>query len=492
MKNEDAIDAKLVFSPSLFFKNATCPHWIWHDINSDENEKIDESELRTKIREQGVIHEDEYVKGLDYESVAEEDSDRAFDHTLELMRAGAKLIYQAAIQYENDGILYRGRPDLLEKREGESNLGSYYYSPIDIKSSKDVKKEHKYQLILYSQILEQLQGRCPDEVAIIDKEHKRHDILLDNKDIAKAQSLIDAILATMKGSKPPLKLSSSCKDSPWFDKCISEAEEKDDIALIYNLDARAHAKLRELGIKTTQDMAKANIDDLPKIPYASPERLKKAKLQAQSLTDKKIRWLKDVDMPTSPLKIYFDIEGDPLLQIEYLFGFWVSGDPDKKYAQGGSVVFDDEKGKYFIYFLAEKPEDEKDMWQQFLDWLKILPKDYIVYHYAGYEKSKTNLLAKKYETSSNFEEFHARLFDLMKAVQSTVIFPIYFYSIKDIAKFLKFKWRHEKAGGGQSIFWYETWLEAGDKTILQDIINYNEDDVRATEFLHQWLTDKKI
>jgi predicted RecB family nuclease len=72
-------------------------------------------------------------------------------------------------------------------------------------------------------------------------------------------------------------------------------------------------------------------------------------------------------------------------------------------------------------------------------------------------------------------------------IQEAVIFPVYFYSIKDLAKHLKYKWRHEKAGGAQSIFWYEKWLETEDRKVLRDIVNYNEDDVRATEFLHNWL-----
>ena len=482
---------KQIITPSDFYKHATCPHWIWHDIYSDESDKKAESELVIKLREQGIIHEDQYVKNLQYEEVEEKNPDKAFEETLKLMKAGTPLIYQGAIQYEKDNVIYRGRPDLLEKKEGASSLGDWYYTPIDIKSSKEVKKEHKYQLILYGFILENLQDRYPDEVAIINKDGQRYDLLRDDKDVAKAQSLMDIILTTMKGTKPPLKLVSGCKNSPWFDKCVSEAEEKEDLALIYKLDARSHANLRELGINTIHDVAQMDVDQLPKITQSSPKTLKRVKLQAQSLVDKEVKWLDKIDIPDTPLKLYFDIEGDPLLQIEYLFGFWIVGDPERKYAQGKNIVFDEKENKYFIYFIAEQVEDERAMWQEFLDWLALLPNNYIPYHYANYEKSRTNILAKKYGTSPAFELFHEKLFDLMKVVLSSVIFPIYFYSIKDIAKLLKFKWRHEKAGGAQSIFWYKTWLETGDKNILQDIIDYNEDDVRATEFVHQWLVDQR-
>ncbi len=36
-------------------------------------------------------------------------------------------------------------------------------------------------------------------------------------------------------------------------------------------------------------------------------------------------------------------------------------------------------------------------------------------------------------------------------------------------------------------FWYEEWLEIGNREVLDDIINYNEDDVRASEHLYLWL-----
>jgi uncharacterized protein len=50
-----------------------------------------------------------------------------------------------------------------------------------------------------------------------------------------------------------------------------------------------------------------------------------------------------------------------------------------------------------------------------------------------------------------------------------------------------FHWRHQKAGGAQSVFWYEQWLEDVDCDLLNDIIDYNEDDVRATECFYEWL-----
>jgi len=482
---------KKIFTPSLFFKYIQCIHWIWHDLYSDEKDKIEESEFSNRIREQGVAHEDEYIKDLVFDEVKEEDPEKAYKETIKLMKAGSELIYQGAIQYEEDNIIYRGRPDLMEKKKGKSKFGDHYYIPVDIKSSKEIKKEQKLQLLTYGLILEKVQGNFPDELAIINKEKKRNSLEIKNNDIEKVKKTIEEIISILIGNKPPLKLTSSCKKtSPWFGKCVSEAEEKNDIALIYNLDARAHLKLRELGVKTIHDLAKINVESLLKIPYASPEKLEKYKLQAQSLIDKKIKWINKPEIPDTSLKIYFDIEGDQMLNVQYLFGFWVVGDPDQKYTKVKNIIYDEKEKKYFVYFLAEKPEYQESMWNEFLDWLEALPKEYLVYHFANYEKTHTSALSQKYGGSPAFEIFYTRLFDLSKTIQDSVILPIYFYSIKDIAKYLLYKWRHEKAGGAQSIFWYEKWLETNDKKILQDIIDYNEDDVRATEFLHSWLISK--
>lgn len=480
--------AKIIFTPSLFFQYSRCPHWIWHDYFSDPKDKDKLPELTLKLFEKGVLHEQDYIKDLELVSVKALDPDKAFETTLALMESGSPLIYQGEIQYEADGVIYRGRPDLLKKIPGNSKFGDYFYTPLDIKSSKEMDSDQKCQLIIYGVILEQLQGVFPDNMAIINKDKETIVFVPTEKDREKAMERTNQILEIAQGFKPPLKLVSGCKESPWYKKCIAEAEEKNDIALIYRLDARSHPTLRECGINTIQNAAEMDVSSLPKIPQCSIDTLNRVKLQAQSLVDGDLKWLSKPQIPTIDLKLFFDIEGDPLLQVQYLFGFWVSGDPDFKYAQIGEIKKYPEQGKYFIYFLAEQPEQEEEMWKKFMQWLTILPTEYIVYHYANYEKTWTSKLAENYGGSVEFNNFHSKLFDLENARKESVIFPLYFYSIKDIAKskFINFKWRDAKAGGAQSIFWYEKWLEENDRSVLQDIIDYNEDDVVATEALFQW------
>jgi len=478
--------APLVITPSHFFKYTTQPLWVWYDKFGDQSKKEEILEFTLKLMEEGVLHEDKYVAGLNVSEVKDINLEEAIKATIDLMKQGAELIYQGCLQIEHEGVIYRGRPDLLEKREGKSIFGDWYYAPVEIKWSSKIKTIHKRQLAFYSIVLEKLQGSFSEEVAVINRKCDRLPLVLKDKDISKTQDLIKEIVDVMKGEKPAITITNESKNSPWFKVALEEAEEKQDIALIYKLDSRGLKVLRQEGVKTLQDMITINLEKLPKIPYASLETLQRAQLQAKSLLEKQIISIGKLDkLPDTALNIYFDIEGDTLLGIDYLFGIWVSGDEKHLYAKAQNIrFFEDEK--YFVYFLAKQPEEEKTMWQAFLKWVALLPEEYTVYHYANYEKIHLEALVDEYGGSSALEQFQAKLFDLQTVVEKAIIFPLYFYSIKDIAKssFLDFKWRHQKAGGSQSILWYKQWLETSKEGILADIINYNEDDVRATESLN--------
>lgn len=199
--------------------------------------------------------------------------------------------------------------------------------------------------------------------------------------------LSEEILAVMRGNKPPSTITSKSKNSPWFKMALREAEDNRDVSLVYKLDNRSLKNLRGMGIKTLDDLVYAKIDRLPKIPYASADRLQRAQLQAKALIQDTIIPLEiSPELPSHRLKLYFDIEGNPLLDIDYLFGIWVSGDPDQLYTpKNNARVYEGEEG-YFVYFLAEHPNEEESMWKAFLEWIAVLPNKYSVYHYANYEK----------------------------------------------------------------------------------------------------------
>ncbi len=68
-------------------------------------------------------------------------------------------------------------------------------------------------------------------------------------------------------------------------------------------------------------------------------------------------------------------------------------------------------------------------------------------------------------------------------VQPATIWPTRDHSIKTLATFLGFKWRDTNPSGAASIEWYARWSETCDPAVKQQILEYNEDDCRATRVL---------
>ena len=54
---------------------------------------------------------------------------------------------------------------------------------------------------------------------------------------------------------------------------------------------------------------------------------------------------------------------------------------------------------------------------------------------------------------------------------------------KTLAKYLGFDWRDTSPSGTESIEWYHRWVETANPSIRQRILDYNEDDCKATRIL---------
>ncbi|MFH0351151.1 MAG: ribonuclease H-like domain-containing protein [Chromatiales bacterium] len=61
--------------------------------------------------------------------------------------------------------------------------------------------------------------------------------------------------------------------------------------------------------------------------------------------------------------------------------------------------------------------------------------------------------------------------------------PTIDFSIKTLAKYLGFQWRDPHPSGAASIEWFDRWIQTGHATLRSQILEYNEDDCRATRVL---------
>ncbi len=102
-----------------------------------------------------------------------------------------------------------------------------------------------------------------------------------------------------------------------------------------------------------------------------------------------------------------------------------------------------------------------------------------IYHYGWFEKVVINRFAAKYGISEIAREALDRnMIDLLELLRPSVIFPLSFYSLKDIASYIGFKWRSDDASGANSVLWFEEWFEdKSKKDLLQKIYHSLHPDI---------------
>jgi uncharacterized protein len=455
-----------------FYRFLQCPHWPYWERFGDKKDRRRLTADEEKRMNDGLIHEREIIadKFGEAETVPRKDDDTDVARTLELMRQGVPFIYQGVLR---DGDWF-GKPDLLERQEGKSVFGDWYYVPLDVKRSHEIKKEHKAQLMFYAILLERIQGVFPSHPAILNADGQRisFDAALFESDF---RDLLHELERIREGVRPEPVYRKSCEDtSPWGKACLRLATETRDIALLYNVDVRKLRALRSLGITTIDRAAELDVDALEgQAPGLTRRALEAVRRQAISLTSGSVIIREPFVDPTEGLEIHFDIESHPPTDVDYLYGFWIPSGPDQGYTS----------------FVAERPEDEGKMWQEFLAWIATLPATYTVWHYARYEATRLDVLARRYgsELNPDLHRFKNALRDLKEMAADTTVFPLYFYSLKTIGKFLGFAWEGDVKGGGESVTAYETWLSDQKRATLDAIIQYNREDVRATAHLLEWL-----
>ena len=459
------------------YRYIQCPHWPFYErfatpVEKKLKRKITEGE--EKRMENGVLHELEVVEErFSGQEIVEvpftRDAEKDFAATLAVMKKGARWIYQGTLL---SGDL-TGRPDLLERREGASALGGWYYVPVDVKSSHEIQKYQKLQLAFYAKLLDDAQGRYPDTAAIIniDRDPLPFDPAGSREEL---EDLLERLRALCAGDKPAPVLRKTCFDTGvWGEVCKKYAEKTNDIALLFNVSTPKLEALRSLGVKTVDDAADMDPDALAGAAKGlTLHGLDTIKRQAISLKTKEVIIRKPVEITTLGLEIHFDIESDPPNDRDYLYGFLI------RHPSGE---------KEYTPFVAESLEQEGTMWRSFLAWLETLPPEYTVYHFAPYETSRLRVMIERYGGSHWLDLFMSRMVDLKEIFIHSITIPEYFYGLKYICRFLGFDWRSDVASGGASVDAFEKYLETGDRAILDSIILYNEDDVRATEFLLRWL-----
>ena len=422
-----------------------------------------------RLQDDGLIEEKEREILTDREDLATvtaEDPDEAFNQTLTFMREGRQAIYHGVLVDKH----WVGHPDVLEKVEGRSRFGDYYYVAADMKRSRFLRDDHKFQGCFYAELLEVVQGVKPVQGYVITPDKEVLPYLIESFE-AEYELTLTEIEKIVAGKRPAHFMTSGCKQSPWFEECKGESESCDDLSLLNRVWREEVRRLEDVGITTIRQLALKSISELEALaPTTSSSRLETMRDQAIAIVDHRHMIRGTVDFPKADVELYFDIESDPLRDFDYLFG----------------VLEVSNRGEEYHSFFAHSPDQEVVMWAEFVSFIER-HIDSPIYHYGWFEEEVVLRFSAKYGIGEIAREALERnMIDILSVIRPAVIFPLSFYALKDIAKYIGFEWRADDASGANSVIWFEEWLEKKTPKILQKIIEYNEDDVRATHVLKEW------
>ena len=506
MNNKNQLD-KIYYSPTDLNNFVSCKYHIKNDWLKEElklNKKEKSANLKLRI-EYGIKHEADHFKLLKAKNKKHitidpnQSPEKKYAETIQALKDGYDLIYKAYLIDKN----FRGEVDFLLKVKNKSKLGDYSYEVHDTKITKNLRPKHVLQITGYSYLLSKIQGPVPIKMYLIDGANKTHDF--------KVNEFLDYFLYTKDNFEkflPKIKKidlypekCSFCNICPWLDVCEKIWDEDNYINQTCGINVSQIVKLKKENIKTVEALAMTKVEDIKSnINHSTKIKLsEQAKLQQEKRITGKSRFVineteKDKGLYKIPKPnvgdLFYDIEGFPQADkrnFEYLHG----------------VYFDNNKNKEFKYFGVKKYEkaEEKKIFVELINFLeKHFSKypDAYIYHYNDYEKKALRELASEYSSSfpkgNNFVDRLLRqekFVDLYRVVSQCIQTTEKDLSLKTIEKFYREQRGANIKTADDSIRLFDDWCSTSDKTSMNDIINYNEEDCISTHDLRNFLLDNR-
>ena len=310
---------------------------------------------------------------------------------------------------------------------------------------------------------------------------------------------VELASAAMAGSPPALvpPITGECRGCVWLPHCTGLLD-PDDVSLRLQkspLDAHEIAVLRGMGISTVHDLAGADVDALLEhyLPRASHRdgaepRIRRAYRRAAMMAaGRELDRVsaEPIDLPRHDLEIDIDIETSSDDRV-YLWGFLVD-DPER-----GRPTY-----HHVSTFADLDDTDEAELAALAFAWLRDLTdgRDAALYHYSDYEVLRANRLAARIEDTELADWARAAttstFVDLFEVVR-THFLGANGLGLKVVAHAVSgFDWRDPDPGGLNSQRWFDDAVHLADADARSDartrVLEYNEDDVRATWHLRRWL-----
>lgn len=513
--------AKRLLTPSKITAWLDCAHYLTlkHQVETGAREHPPSmfGEMAQVLLEKGLVHEravlDRYrADGREVFEVPQRAEHEPFAAWVErvgpALRDGHDVLFQ--MPFVDDGV--RGIADFLERVE-LPDCG-FTYEPVDAKlARKEAKPGHVLQLCFYAEAITAQLGVPPHHVHLELGSGKRETVRVD--DVAAYWRRLRGQLAQLVTEPDGPTRAEKCDHCAFCEfELVCDAEWREADSLIHVAGVRtADRRLLEAdGVDTIAGLAVLD-REVPKVDPVRLERfVRQASLQVQAReqpdgTPPPFALLNvpggeddDSGEPPDPTTltgfaalprpddgdVFLDFEGHPFWRadVELFFLF-------------GLIEHDDAGEWVFRAFWAHDKDEERqavaDLVEHLAERRRRFPGMH-VYHYNHTERTALQRLTHDFgvaELELERQIATGMFVDLFRVVTGAMQVGVESYGLKHIELLTDFLRSHEIDRGSGAVIEYEQFTADGDAGHLDRIARYNEDDVRATKAVRDWLVDHR-
>jgi uncharacterized protein len=405
------------------------------------------------------------------------------------------VIYQ--MPFVHQGV--RGIADFLIKVENEA--GDVSYEPVDAKLARvEAKPGHVLQLCFYADAIEALTGTRPKHMHLWLGSGRVETLAVD--EFGPYWRRIQVQLAAVLADDPTEVVTvpepcNHCAYCEFFDVCTERWRNDDSLIYVAGIRSMDRQLLETAGIASLQALA----DCRTAIPGVGQDRLARLVDQATLQVTARLQdsepppfrliepgedpvWGRGLELMPEPDDgdVFLDFEGHPFWRADtglfFLFGL-ILREPtgDWAYREWWAHDLDEEARAVasLIDFLVDRHEKFPSMH---------------IYHYNHTERSSLERLVKTHgigEVALSAMVESGRFIDLLAVARNAMQVGTESYGLKYLERLTAFERGHDIDQGASAVVSYERYMKSHNKAELKAIASYNEDDVRATKALRDWL-----
>jgi predicted RecB family nuclease len=511
--------AERLLTPSKITAWLDCAHFLTlqHEVEAGVRtvESSPFGEMAQMLLDKGLEHEravlERYrAEGLSVFEVPDRDkaNNESFqqwvDRVGDVLADGHDVVFQ--MPFVHEGI--RGIADFL-RRVDDADGDGYTWEPIDAKlARKAAKPGHVLQLCFYAEAIEASTGRLPELLRIELGSGRSETVRV--ADVLAYWRRLRGQLATLltQGAEVDTrpKPCDHCQFCEFELVCEDQWRAADSLVHVAGLRSADRLTLQQNGVTTIAALAELDRDIVTLDAARRDTFVRQARLQVQARNapDEKPPFeLLETRASTDPLAddldardqigfaalpapddgdVFLDFEGHPFwhadAELFFLFGL-IERSP------AGSWEF--------TGFWAHTKEDEAVATKALIDHLterRAQFPDMHVYHYNHTERSSLERLVKEHGVAELALEqliTTGQFVDLLPIVKGAMQVGVEGYGLKHIERLTDYERGHDIDKGSGAVVEYEAWMRSREQPMLDRIAAYNEDDVRATRELRDWL-----